>query len=75
MVYSMKCTCGHIATVDAENKEEAIGKMQDMMTDDAIAAHVAKDHAGEEAPTKAQVDMQVAQMIQEGDQEGPRMGE
>ncbi len=67
MKFSMKCTCGHVVTVDADNMEGAVEKIQGIMTEDAIAAHMAEKHAGEPVPSKEQSDANIAKMTyQEG---------
>ena len=43
-------------SIDAENREEAVMKMQEMMTQDAIDAHCAEKHPDMKM-TKADVDM------------------
>lgn len=63
--YSFTCTCGHKVTADAENKEEAVKKIQDMMGQDAINAHMAEKHPGDPVPTKEQSDQMVEQMVVE----------
>lgn len=61
MKFAMKCTCGHVIDVDAPNHEEAVEKIQDIMSEDAIAAHMAEKHVGEPVPTKEQSDMNIEQ--------------
>ena len=58
MKFSMTCTCGDVMSVDAENKEEAVMKMKEMMTQDAIDAHCAEKHPDMKL-TKAQVDADI----------------
>ena len=64
--YSMTCTCGHEATVDADTKDEAITKIQDMMPEEAIASHMAEKHPGEPVPSKEQSDAMIEQNTKEG---------
>ena len=59
--YAMTCTCGQVMTTDADSKEEAVGKLQDMMTDEAIASHIAEKHPGEPIPSKEQSDTMIEQ--------------
>lgn len=66
MKYSFKCSCGDVMTVDAENREEAVRKLQEMMTEEKIPAHMSEKHPGEPVPSKEQVN----QMIEEGTVEG-----
>ena len=44
--FSMTCSCGDVMSVDAENRDEAVMKMKDMMTQEAIDAHCAEKHPG-----------------------------
>ncbi len=61
----MTCTCGHEMSVEAENREEAVTKMQGMMTEEAIKEHMAANHKeGEAMPTKAMVDADIAEKLQ-----------
>ena len=47
MKYSMKCMCGDVMDMEAENREEAVRKFKEMMTQDAIDAHMAEKHPGQ----------------------------
>ena len=49
--FSMTCTCGQVFSVDASNKDEAIVKMKQIMTEDAVKAHWAEKHEGQPLPT------------------------
>ena len=40
----MKCMCGDVMDMEAENRGEAVQKLKDMMTQEAIDAHVAEKH-------------------------------
>ena len=62
--FSMTCTCGHVMTVEASSREEAVQKMKVMMTEDMIAQHTAEKHPGEPAPSTEQVNMMIEQTIQ-----------
>ena len=55
MKYSMQCTCGHTIEVDAESREDGVKKIKDIMTPDAIAAHMKDKHAGQPVPSNDQV--------------------
>jgi len=59
--YSMTCTCGQEMAVNADSREEAVEKLQDMMTDEAIAAHIAEKHPGEPVPSKEQSNAMIEQ--------------
>lgn len=54
MTYEMKCDCGEKMTVEALSQEEAIRKMKDMMTEEAIKQHMATKHPGQSVPTVEQ---------------------
>ncbi len=45
--FSMTCTCGHVISVDASDKQDAAKQMKTMMTADAIAAHFKDKHPGQ----------------------------
>lgn len=53
--FSMTCTCGHVMEVDAESREEAVQKMKDQMTPEAVKAHMDEFHQGEAPLTQEQV--------------------
>jgi hypothetical protein len=47
--------------VQANNRDEAVSKIQSMMNKDAVAAHMKEKHAGEPVPSVAQVHQMIAQ--------------
>ncbi len=53
-------------SVEAENREEAVGKLKGMMSTEAIVAHFAEKHSGQPVPSKEQSDGMVEQMTKEG---------
>lgn len=59
--YSTKCTCGHRITVVAQDREEAVVRIKEIMSVGAIAAHMADKHKGDPIPSKEQSDANVAQ--------------
>lgn len=68
MKYSFTCTCGDIMSVDAENKEEAVAKLKEMMSgEEVIAQHMAEKHAGEPVPSQEQIHMMIEQGTVEGE--------
>lgn len=70
----MKCSCGHIMTVDADSREEAVVKMKAMMTQEALDAHMKQYHKpDEQMPTLAEAHQQIEMMLQEGDMSGQQM--
>lgn len=66
MTYSMTCTCGQVMSVEAENRDEGVAKLKEMMNADAIAKHFADKHSGQPVPSKEQSDSIVEQMVKEG---------
>lgn len=66
MTYSMNCTCGTVMSVEAENRDEAVGKLKDMMTAEAVTSHFAEKHQGQPVLSKEQSDSMIEQMVKEG---------
>lgn len=63
--FTMVCSCGDPMTVEAETREEAVAKLQGMMTEEAIAAHMTDKHPGEQQiPSVADVHAQIAQRLE-----------
>lgn len=60
MKFSSTCSCGDVMTVDAGSKEEAVTKLQAMMTEDAIAKHMAEKHPGDPVPSMEQAHALIA---------------
>ena len=54
MKYSMKCTCGDVMDMEAGTRDEAVAKFKEMMTQDAIDAHMAEKHPGKPSMTMAE---------------------
>lgn len=63
MKYMMKCSCGDVMDIQANSKEEAIGKFKGIMTAETIAKHFQEKHQGEKVPTQEQVHMMIAQQV------------
>jgi hypothetical protein len=59
--YGMTCSCGHEVTVQAKDRTEAVAKLQGMMDENAIAAHMSEKHAGEPVPSVADVHRTIAE--------------
>ena len=57
----MTCPCGDVMDVEAENRAEAITKMQGMMTAEAIAAHMTEKHPGQPVMSVAECHAMIAQ--------------
>ena len=53
MKYSMKCSCGDVMDMEASNRNEAVQKFKNMMTQDAINAHMTEKHPGQPSMTVA----------------------
>lgn len=60
--YSMTCTCGQVFSVDAATKDEALTKMKEMMTPEAIKAHWDEKHPGQPLPTPEQAEQMFAML-------------
>ena len=71
MTYSMKCTCGHVMKVDAPDRMQAVAKMKEMMTQQALDEHWIQYHATDTMPkpTLEQTHMVIEQTLVEGDLE------
>jgi hypothetical protein len=65
MTYEMKCDCGKTVTVEAANRDEAIQKVKEIMTEDAIKEHMAAEHPGEPVPTVEQAHAMIGQYLKE----------
>lgn len=67
--YSMKCTCGHVMTVQADSKEAAAQKLKEMMNQSALDAHWADKHQTDQnsKPTLEQSHAMIDQVVVEGD--------
>lgn len=65
----MKCTCGHVMTLDAQSKDEAVTKFKQMMDQTALDAHWMEKHQGDTMPkpTLEQSHMMIEQIVVEGD--------
>jgi len=64
MTYSMTCSCGDTFSVEAESREEAVRKMKDMMTQEAIDQHMSEKHPKEPGKTMAGVHAEIDQKLQ-----------
>ena len=62
--FSMQCTCGHVMTIDAANRDEAVAKFKAGMTQQALDEHMAQYHQpGEQKPTLEQAHGMIDQMV------------
>jgi hypothetical protein len=60
--FKMTCTCGDTFEVDAKDRDEAVEKIQSMMSEEAIGAHMEEKHEGQPVPPVSMVHQMVAQM-------------
>lgn len=67
--YSFKCTCGHVVTVDANTREEAVEKMKAMMDQNGVDQHWAQNHQNDTMPkpTVEQTHMMIEQNLVEAE--------
>lgn len=67
--FSMKCSCGHVMTVDANTREEAVEKMKTMEDQNALDQHWTEKHQNDTMPkpTLEQAHMQIEQNMVEGE--------
>jgi hypothetical protein len=61
--YQMACSCGNVMKIDAASRDEAVRKLQAMMTADAIQAHMTQKHPGEPALAQTQAHQMIAQNL------------
>lgn len=61
----MTCTCGQVMEVEAGSRDEAVTKMKEMMTQEALDQHFSEHHKPEEPkPTLEQSHAMIEQMLQ-----------
>ena len=65
MKFEMTCSCGDVMGVEAENREEAVTKMQGTMTQEAIGAHMTEKHPSDPAMTVEACHAQIANDLKE----------
>ena len=63
MKYEMSCDCGMKIPVEAASRDEAIRKVKEIMTLEAIKEHMASDHAGQPVPTVEQAHAMIEQHL------------
>lgn len=63
MTYEMKCDCGKTVSVVAADRDEAIRKIKEIMTEDAIREHMAAEHPGQPVPTAEQAHANIEQYL------------
>ena len=54
MKYSMKCACGDMNDVEAENRPQAVQLFKDKMTQEVIDEHMAVKHPDQPGMTMAE---------------------
>jgi hypothetical protein len=62
--YAMTCSCGDSLQVDAASRDEAVTKIQGLMTLGYVETHMAQKHPGEPRPNLGQIHGMVAQGVQ-----------
>lgn len=68
----MQCTCGHVLSVDAENREDAVRQLKAGMTQEALDVHMEKYHKPDEPkPTLEQSHAMIDKEVVEGLLAGP----
>jgi len=60
-MYSMTCSCGQRISVDAENREDAVRQIKNIMDEDTIEVHMREKHPGEPLPTVHEVHQMIEQ--------------
>lgn len=82
MKYSMKCTCGHVLSVDASDHDTAVKMLKEQMTQAALDEHWNKFHMNDTMPkpTLEQSHMMIEQtvvegMLEEGKDQGQMSGQ
>lgn len=63
--YSMTCSCGDVMDVEAENREEAVQKMQNMMNAEMIDKHMTEKHPGQPVMSVEDVHAMIAKDLHE----------
>lgn len=63
--YALKCTCGHVDTVEAASREEAVAMLKEKWTAEVITAHMNEKHPGEPMMTKDMADGHIEKDIVE----------
>ncbi len=62
--FSMTCSCADKMEIEAGSREEAVSKMKGMMTQDAINAHMAKNHPDKPVISMADCHAQIEKDLQ-----------
>jgi hypothetical protein len=62
--FSMTCTCGHVISVDAASRQDAAQMIKNIMTADAVAAHMKEKHPGQPLIPVSQVHAMIDQNVQ-----------
>ena len=62
--FSMTCSCGDTVTVDAANRDGAVGQLKGMMDEAGIAHHFAEKHSpSDPRPSVEQVHAMIEQTV------------
>lgn len=62
--YSMACSCGDLMNCEADSRDEAVEKLQGIMTEETIEAHFAAKHPGDDVPGLEEIHSQISQNLQ-----------
>ena len=61
--FSFTCTCGHVMTTDAANRDEAVSKFKAGMTQQALDDHIKTHGPNDPKPTLAQAHAAIEQTV------------
>ena len=61
--FTMTCTCGDVITLDAPDRDAAVGQLKGMMDEAGIAHHFAEKHPGQPVPPVDQVHAMLEQGV------------
>ncbi len=59
--YVMTCSCSDQLRIDADSREEAVGKLRNMMDEYTIETHFMEKHPGEPIPTVHEMHQMIEQ--------------
>lgn len=65
MQYTMTCTCGHVMKTEAADQDSAVHAFKTMMNKEAVDAHMAEKHSGQQFPSMDQVHVMIEQTTRE----------
>jgi len=59
----MTCSCGDTLKIESASREEAVSKLQSMMNESMITAHMAEKHPGQPAMSVSEVHAAIEQTL------------